>query len=198
MACAASLNQTVRGPVLASATGTPLLYLAVGSARRKATHDAEESSGKALVFAYRVMRGDSDDDGIGIAADSLALSDTSGTQAGITDSANNAADLSHAGVAADFEHQVDGVVPALTSAAVQAASLVLTFDETLAGSSVPDRGAFSVSVDGGAGALPASVAVSGTTATLTLAAAVRATQSVTVSYTKPSMNASIWPSPRWA
>ena len=170
-------------------TGTPVLYLAVGSARRKATHDAEESSGKALVFAYRVMRGDSDDDGIGIAADSLALSDTSQTQASITDSANNAADLSHAGVAADFEHQVDGVVPALTSAVVQAASLVLTFDETLAGSSVPDKGAFSVSVDGGAGALPASVAVSGTTATLTLTAAVRATQSVTVSYTKPSMNA---------
>ena len=173
-------------------TGTPVLYLTVGGARRKATHDAEESSGKALVFAYRVMRGDSDNDGIGIAADSLALSDndnTIQTQASITDSANNAADLSHAGVAADFEHQVDGVVPALTSAVVQAASLVLTFDEALAGSSVPDKGAFSVSVDGGAGALPASVAVSGTTATLTLTAAVRATQSVTVSYTKPSMNA---------
>ena len=170
-------------------TGTPVLYLAVGSARRKATHNAEESSGKALVFAYRVMRGDSDNDGISIAADSLALSGTSGTQASITDSANNAADLGHAGVAADFEHQVDGVVPALTSAVVQAASLVLTFDETLAGSSVPDKGAFSVSVDGGAGALPAAVAVSGTTATLTLAAAVRATQSVTVSYSKPSMNA---------
>ncbi len=173
-------------------TGTPVLYLTVGSARRKATHDAEESSGKALVFAYRVMRGDSDNDGISIAADSLALSDndnTSEMQASITDSANNAADLSHAGVAADVEHQVDGVAPTLTSAVFQATSLVLTFDETLAGSSVPDRGAFSVSVDGGAGALPAAVSVSGTTATLTLAAAVRATQSVTVSYTRPSMNA---------
>ena len=170
-------------------TGTPVLYLTVGSARRTATHDAEESSGKALVLVYRVMRGDSDNDGIGIAADSLALSGTSGTQASITDSANNAADLSHAGVAADVEHQVDGVVPALTSAVIQAASLVLTFDETLAGSSVPDKGAFSVSVDGRAGVLPASVAVSGTTATLTLTAAVRATQSVTVSYTEPSMNA---------
>ena len=76
----------------------------------------------------------------------------------------------------------------MTGAEVIGASLVLTYDEALDGSSVPAESAYTVKVDGGAGSAPSSVTISGSKVTLTLASAVPHAASVTVSYTVPSLN----------
>ena len=70
------------------------------------------------MFAWTVAEGDADTDGIAIAADSLALNGGS-IQAGTTD-----ATLTHAAVATDAGHTVDGVRPAPVAdgAAVQDAA----------------------------------------------------------------------------
>ena len=78
--------------------------------------------------------------------------------------------------------------PALRNATVDGASLVLNYGEPLNESSVPAASAFSVSIDGGAGATPRSVTVSGSTVILTLARSVTHGQRVMVSYTRPAAN----------
>ena len=75
--------------------------------------------------------------------------------------------------------------PGLESATVEGTSLVLTYTEPLDARSVPLPGAYSVTVDGTAAA-PSSVSVSGKTVTLTLAEAVTAGRSATVTYTPGS------------
>ena len=82
----------------------------------------------------------------------------------------------------------DTTAPALSSAAVNGASLVLTYDEALDTGSVPAASAYSVKVGTAAAAAPSSVAISGTAVTLTLATAVEYGQTVTVSYTVPDSN----------
>ena len=77
----------------------------------------------------------------------------------------------------------DTTVPVLSTATVNGTSLVLTYDETLDTGSVPAESAYSVEVDGGSGTAPANVSISGSAVTLTLATAVTAGQTVTVSYT---------------
>ena len=78
--------------------------------------------------------------------------------------------------------------PGLSTATVEGTSLVLTYSEDLDTGSVPATSAWSVKVDGGAGAAPSSVSVSGKAVTLTLASAVTGGQAVTVSYTVPGSN----------
>ena len=56
------------------------------------------------------QRGDSDDDGIAIAANKLTLNG-----GGIKDAADNAADLSHDAQSAQESHKVDGVRPTISS-----------------------------------------------------------------------------------
>ena len=75
--------------------------------------------------------------------------------------------------------------PALSSATVDAATLTLTYNETLDEDSVPAAEAFTVSVDGIARAVEG-IAVKGRTVTLTLASAVTAEDAVTVSYAAPT------------
>ena len=75
--------------------------------------------------------------------------------------------------------------PALDTATVDGDSLVLTYFEDLDPDSKPAESAFEVKVEGGAGAAPSVVAISGETVTLTLATAVTSGQTVTVSYTVP-------------
>ena len=79
----------------------------------------------------------------------------------------------------------DTAAPVLSSAIVDGTSLVLTYTEELDEDSVPSKSRFGVSVGGGTAATPSNVSVSGHTVKLTLAAAVAAGQSVTVSYTVP-------------
>ena len=95
--------------------------------------------------------------------------------------------LTHAGVAADPAHKVDGVRPTLTWAATatDGATIVLTFSEPLAAAGAAGAAAFTVSVDGIAGTVNG-VSVNGSELTLALAAAVTASDTVTVSYTDPT------------
>ena len=77
--------------------------------------------------------------------------------------------------------------PALEEAEVDEATLSLFFSEEL-NTTAPANTDFTVSVDGGTGANPTAVSISGSVVTLTLAAAVTQDQTATVSYAKPSTN----------
>ena len=92
-------------------------------------------------------------------------------------SGNEAADLLDHPVRTDF------TAPALQSATVEGAELVLTYDEALDTASRPAAGDFTVTVAGSPRTVN-SVGVSGMAVTLALASAVTAGQTVTVSYTK--------------
>ena len=89
-------------------TGTPQLALAVGTATRQAAY-ARGTGTNRLVFAYSVAQGDTDTDGIAIAADRLTLAGST-----IRDADGVAASLDHAAVAAQSGHKVDGSTAALT------------------------------------------------------------------------------------
>ena len=78
--------------------------------------------------------------------------------------------------------------PGLVSAIADGTSLVLTYDQDLDTSSSPAASAYTVKVDGGTGTAPSSVSVGDRTVTLTLATAVTAANSVTLSYTAPASN----------
>ena len=77
---------------------------------------------------------------------------------------------------------IDTRPPVLTQATVNGTTLVLTYDETLDGASVPAAGAFAVTAAGSAVTVNG-VSVGGSAVTLTLANAVRANQTVTLDYT---------------
>ncbi len=77
---------------------------------------------------------------------------------------------------------IDTRPPVLTGATVNGTALVLTYDETLDGASVPAAGAFAVTAAGSAVTVNG-VSVGGSAVTLTLASAVRANQTVTLDYT---------------
>ena len=101
----------------------------------------------------------------------------------IKDEADNPAELAHEAVAAQAGHKVDGVRPVFVSAAVDGASLTLTYGETLDGGSRPAPGDFTVEVDG-AGRSVTGVSVSGSVVTLTLSTAVEhGDTGIRVSYT---------------
>ena len=160
--------------------GTPQLRLRVGSRTRTAGY--ESGTGTAvLVFGYEVAEGDEDTDGVSIEAGRIALN--GGT---IEDEADNPAELAHGAVAPQAGHQVDGVRPAFVSAAVDGASLTLTYGEGLDGGSRPASGDFTVEV-GGSGRSVTGVSVSGSEVTLFLnPAVVHGDTGIRVSYTVPA------------
>ena len=75
--------------------------------------------------------------------------------------------------------------PELSTATVDGAALTLTYDEDLDENSEPSSDAFSVTV-GGTGRAVDGISVSGSSVILTLGSAVRAADTVTVSYTAPT------------
>ena len=89
-------------------TGSPQLELTVGSSAKNATYKSTTDS--KVVFSYAVAVGDSDADGISIAAEKLSLNGGS-----IKDGTDNDADLSHSAVSAQAGHMVDGIRPTITS-----------------------------------------------------------------------------------
>ena len=143
----------------------PRLRLRVGRRNRTAGYDSGTGTA-ALVFAYEVADGDEDSVGVSIEAGRIALN--GGT---IKDEADNAAELAHEALATRAGHKVDGVRPAFVSAAVDGASLTLTYGEALDEGSRPASGDFTVTVDG-AGRTVNAVDVDGSTVTLTLNPAV--------------------------
>ncbi len=130
-----SFNETVK------VEGTPWLRLELGGGVRTADYRGGNGTA-ALVFGYEVAEGESDDDGVGVAADSL--SSGGGT---IRDGANNDAVLEHNGLADDGAHQVDGVRPELSAtggAVADGTTLTLTYDEPLDAASDAEPGDFTV------------------------------------------------------
>ena len=157
--------------------GTPQLRMRVGTRTRTAGYDSGTGTA-ALVFAYEVAVGDEDSVGVSIEADRIALN--GGT---IEDAADNPADLAHEAVAAQAGHQVDGVRPVFVSAAVDGASLTLTYGEALDEGSRPAPGDFTVQVDGTARSV-SGVSVRGSVVILTLNPAVEhGDTGIRVSYT---------------
>ena len=148
-------------------TGTPRLTLNVGGQNRTAEYLSV--TGAAVKFEYRVARGDNDRDGVSIDADSLSRG--GGT---IRDGARNDATLTHAGVAADSRHQVDGVAPVLATtdgAVANGPMLTLAYSEPLRSSSRPAASAFTVT-GGNEARTVTRVQVSGSAVLLTLNPAV--------------------------
>ena len=149
-------------------TGRPRLTLDVGGEDRTAEYEIGTGTA-ALLFAYEVDEDDEDNNGVSIEADSLSLG--SGR---IRDRAGNPAVLTHTAVSSQSSHRVDGVRPKLVStggAVVNGATLTLTYDEPLDGSSTPPASAFSVT-GGNASRTVTGVALSGSAVLLTLDPAV--------------------------
>ena len=160
-------------------TGSPGLTLSIGGQSRTAGY-ARGSGSAALVFAHTVQEGDRG----GVSIGASAVSPNEGSINAVADA--QAANLTHAAVAASG-HAVDGVRPALGSAAVNGAILTLAYGEALDGNSTPSPGAFTVSVAGAARSV-SGVSVSGSQVSLTLASAVENGDTVTVGYTAPDVS----------
>lgn len=83
----------------------------------------------------------------------------------------------------------DVTAPTLSTAVVNGANLVLTYNEALTTSPLPATSAFSVSGAAGGGAqTPSAVAISGSAVTLTLTTEAEAGDTITASYTVPGSN----------
>ena len=171
------IEVTVRFSETVVVTGTPQLRMRVGTRNQTAGYDSGTGTA-ALVFAYEVDEGEEDTDGVSIEANRLSLN--GGT---IEDAADNPADLAHEAVAAQAGHKVDGVRPVFVSAAVDGASLTLTYGEAFDEGSRPAPGDFTVQVDGTARSV-SGVSVSGSVVILTLNPAVEhGDTGIRVSYT---------------
>ena len=168
-----------------AASGTPSLALTVGSGTRAAAW-ASGSGTPSLVFRYTAAAGDLDADGLSIGADALALN--GGT---LKDASDNAASLTHAALAAQAGHRVDGAPPALQGATLDGASLTLTFDEDLAtlGAAQLDELRYAFLVQGAhhlgtpvRNQSPSAITIDGKTATLALGMGVLPAREASVEY----------------
>ena len=135
-----AMEVTVTFSETVAVTGMPRLTLNVGGGNRTANY--RSGADATLLFSYTVADGESDADGVSIEADSLSRN--GGT---IQDAADNDAVLDHEALAADSSHKVDGVKPELAvtgGAVVDGATLTLTWNEPLDGSSTPETDDFTV------------------------------------------------------
>ncbi len=164
-------------------TGSPQLTLNVDGTDRTAGYGSV--TGAAVTFSYRVAVGESDTDGVSIDANRLSLN--SGTIKDGTDDID--AVLNHRAVAANAGHKVDGVKPELATAVgavANGATLTLTYDEPLDGTSMPAASAFTVA-GGSQSRTVSGVRVSGSTVELTVDPAVEQGETgIRVSYTVPT------------
>lgn len=97
-------------------TGTPRLALNIGGSTVQANY-ASGSGSATLVFSYTILAGQTDTNGISVAADSITLN--GGT---LKDAAGNPVTLTHALVADNSGYQVDAVVPVVSTPDLDAAS----------------------------------------------------------------------------
>ena len=160
-------------------TGTPSIGLTVGTTTRQAL--CQTVASEVLTCTYTVVVDESDTDGVSVVADSL--NPNGGT---IQDADNRSAtDFTHAAVAANSGHTVDGDTPDLDTATVDGDTVTLTYGKTLDATSIPWANAFTVSA-GGSTVLIAAVQVSGAVVTLRLVSDVVHTDSVTLAYSPPA------------
>ena len=188
------LGETVRVTLTFSdavnVTGVPRVKVDLGSgAGDEKWADYERGGGTTkLVFAYEVASGDASSAGVAVLANMLEIN--GGTIKSAT-GARESARLAHAGLDHDPSHKVDGTTPTLSAAAVDGATLTLTFNEPLGAAASLVNGVFTVEkTHGGVEqnvVLSGSPAISGATVTLTLTNAVlTADTGVKVSYTRPT------------
>ena len=172
---------------LDAGTTVQALYTA-GTANREGFDFSE-----TLVFSYTVQPGDTDTDGVSIAANALADALTT-TPSIIQDPAGNNAVLSHGEVLAAPAHIVDTTPPALIAmpngATVNGATLTLTYDEPLDDSSMPSNTDYTVTVSPGTAPTVDidTVAINNQIVTLTLSTPVSSDQTVRLTYTVPGSN----------
>ena len=171
--------------------GTPRLRIDLGQGGddgRQAAYTSDSDSA-ALVFSYTVAAGDeSGTAGIALRGDGTTQLDLDLDGGTIRGAGGVDADLSRAGLSPDPDHRVNWARPMLVengaATSADGASVVLTFDEALSGTRA--NSGFEVKVDGSGVVLTGTPTFSGRIVTLTLAAAVTAGQTVTVSYSDPT------------
>jgi len=117
---------------VATTGGTPQLALNIGGTTVQAAY-VSGSGSNALVFNYTVLAGQTDANGISIAANSLSLN--GGT---LLDAAGNAATLSHSLVADNAAYMVDTTAPTValvgpTSFTASGGTFTFNFSETVTG-----------------------------------------------------------------
>ena len=168
-------------------SGRPRLALSVGTSITESLGRAERNAGYVrgsgttkLVFAYGVVEGDDDPDGVSVASGSLDLNGGS-----VQDGDGTDAVVAHGGLALQPGHRVDALAPTLGEAFVDGSGLTLRYSEPLDEISVPPPTAFSVSV-GGASRTVSAVGVSGQLVSVTLATAVQPGEQASVGYTLPA------------
>ena len=167
-----------------SLTGTPQLELDVGATPKTADCALATDTTK-LACTYTIVADDEATDGIAIGANKLSLNDASiskasGDPGGVI--------LAHSAKTADTDHKVDGVRPTPTRASADGTALTLVWSELLNTGSTPAGTAFTVGVNSGTAPMVSSVAISASTATLTLSAAVDTTKTYTLAYAVPMTN----------
>ena len=190
---AETVTSAATPPVAATVPGSPdgLAVSVSDTGKLDLSWDAPGSDGGSGVTGYKVQwRESSGSWGTPADVSEEAATGTSYTVSGLTDGTeyvfrvmavnsvgNSAPSTGEAGTPRET------TPPAATSAAVDGATLTLTFDEAL-DRETPDKSAFAVTVAGDNRGVD-SVAVSGSTVTLTLVTAVFAGDVVTVAYAAP-------------
>ena len=171
-----------------TAGGTPEFDFELAGDTRQATY-ASRSGTSDLIFNYTVTTADRDDhDGISWTANSLDPNGGTIHPTHLDVNRQVTATLTHVAQAPLANHKVDTRKPELEYAETDGATLTLNHSEDLK-STAPPNTAFTVSVDGGAGANPTNVAIANNIVTLTLTSAVGHDQTAMVSYTYPGQNA---------
>ncbi len=113
------LSVTVTMDEATTITGTPYVTLGIGSSSVQANY-ASGSGSTALVFQYTLLAGQTDTNGISIAANSISAG--SGT---LRDAAGNTATLTHALVADNAAYLVDTIAPSVSSVAITSATGIM-------------------------------------------------------------------------
>ena len=122
-----TVSVTVTFSEVVTVTGSPRVQLQ-GLSTKYATY-ASGTGTASIVLSYTVLSADTDEDGLAISANTLALN--SGT---IRDAAGNNATLTHSEVAASSSHKVDAVAPTVTLAASSVTAISASISFTITGS----------------------------------------------------------------
>ncbi|MCY4416863.1 MAG: hypothetical protein OXE87_11215, partial [Chloroflexi bacterium] len=122
-------------------SGTPSLTLTVGSNARSAGYTTIDSAGTTLTFSYTVVSDDSDQNGIAIAANSLALN--AGTIRNKADTVDTS--LTHAALSMQSDHLVNKI-PLIVTGGVQITSNPASGDTYLVGETITFTATFDAPV----------------------------------------------------
>jgi hypothetical protein len=126
-----TVTATVTFDSVVTVTGTPQMALNIGGTTRQANY-LSGSGSNTVLLRYSIQSGDTDANGISIAANSLSLN--SGT---IVDSAGNSATLSHGALTDQSSWKVDTTAPTTPTVALGAGvSDGATHEEATAGTGV--------------------------------------------------------------